>query len=648
MVQAAEKHAVTAPEAVFSGTGPQLNELRAAMNELYLADETACVDNLLPIARPSDAARERIQKRAEQLVRAVRENADPTGIESFLQQYDLSSQEGMVLMCLAEALIRIPDADTADKLIQDKLKDGQWEQHLGKSASLFVNASTWGLMLTGRILKLDPRAEKSYGNVVQRLVQRMGEPMVRTAFRQAMRIMGHQFVMGRTIAEAMKRAQSRNGRAYRYSFDMLGEAALTYEDAARYQTAYAAAIDALGERVEQGMDVFSAPSISVKLSALHPRYELAKHDKVMEEMVPRLLELAERAKGHGIALTVDAEEADRLDISLDVIEAVYRSPSLEGWEGFGLAIQSYQKRCIRLIDWLVALAREVGRRIPVRLVKGAYWDNEIKEHQVLGLPGYPLFTRKCNTDVSYLACARRMIDAGDALYPQFASHNAHTVAYLMEVLGDRRDFEFQRLHGMGEELYAELVGEDKGGYNCRVYAPVGRHKELLPYLVRRLLENGANTSFVNRIVDEKVPVEDIIADPIAEVESLESKPHPRIPLPADIYYRAGDDRRNSRGLNLHDISELHTLKKAMEASMAREWHANPVIGGKVVQGEARASLDPSDNRRQVGTVVQAGPEDIKRAVEIAYGAQPRWDSTPADERARILLRAADLYEEHTA
>lgn len=647
MATARDTMAASLPPVVFADNAPRLSELRLAMNELYLADETATVKALLEQARLSDDARARIHERAKTLVEAVRANADSRGgIEAFLQQYDLSSQEGMVLMCLAEALIRVPDAETADKLIQDKLKGGKWKEHLGKSPSLFVNASTWGLMLTGRVLKFGARDEKNASGILDRAIQRVGEPVVRTATRQAMRIMGFQFVMGRSIKEAMKRA--RDQKLYRHSFDMLGEAALTYADADKYFKAYSDAIDAIGEYKGEGFDVFSAPSISVKLSALHPRYELANHELVMKEMVPRLLALAEKAKSHDIALTVDAEEAERLDISLDVIEAVYRSPSLEGWPGFGLAIQAYQKRCIRLIDWLIDLSKRGGRRIPVRLVKGAYWDTEIKKFQVEGETGYPVFTRKANTDVSYLACAKKLLAAGELLYPQFATHNAHTVASIMEMAKERKDFEFQRLHGMGEELYGELVGKDKFGVHCRVYAPVGAHKELLPYLVRRLLENGANTSFVNRIVDEKVPVAEIVADPVAEVENLKSIPHPKIPLPKDIYHAFGNDRLNSKGINVHDIKELEELKAAMEKSMQTEWRADPVIGGKVMKGESKPSVDPTDNRRVVGTVVEADGEMIKQAIDIGYKAQPKWDETPAEERAACLLRAADLYEKHMA
>ncbi len=634
------------PQFIFRGQPPKLDPLRAAINELYLADEAKCVDTLLAQAKLDDKARAEIQARAKKLVETVRKNrVAKGGIEEFLRQYDLSSQEGMVLMCLAEALLRIPDADTADKLIRDKIVNGNWSDHLGASPSLFVNASTWGLMLTGKLIELDQAVEKNIGNYVVALAARLGEPVIRTAFRQAMRIMGHQFVMGRTIQEALKRAKDDDNRKFRHSYDMLGEAALTAKDAERYFQSYSTAIDAIGATVEKGADVFSAPSISVKLSALHPRYELAQRQRVMDELVPKVIALAERAKSFGMGLTVDAEESERLDISLDIIEAVYRSPKLAGWEGFGLAVQAYQKRAYRVIDWLIALAKSGKRRIPVRLVKGAYWDSEVKRGQERGLDGYPVFTRKASTDVSYLACARKMLANRDALYPMFATHNAQTLSSVMQMAGGDLAFEFQRLHGMGEELYAEVVGPDKLKLNCRVYAPVGSHEDLLPYLVRRLLENGANTSFVNRIIDEKVPVDAIVADPVAEVDALSVKPHPRIPSPRDIY---GPWRPNSRGVNLADQQKLVALSIEMEKAFDREWIAAPIVDGKVLSGKEKPSLNPIDNRETVGIIREADDVTIRHAVDVAVAAQPAWDRTPAAERARILRKAADLFEVHTA
>ncbi|MDE2234518.1 MAG: bifunctional proline dehydrogenase/L-glutamate gamma-semialdehyde dehydrogenase PutA [Gammaproteobacteria bacterium] len=648
MSQPAESRPAPRTAFIFEGETPVLEPLRSAINELNLADETRCVNELLAQAKLDAAARQRIQEQATHLVEAVRSNrSGKGGVEAFLRQYDLSSQEGMVLMCLAEALLRIPDADTADKLIRDKLLSGKWQEHLGESSSLFVNASTWGLMLTGKLIALDRSVEKNLSSYMAKMATRIGEPVIRSAFRQAMRIMGHQFVMGRSIEEALKRAVSQEHRDFRHSYDMLGEAALTARDAQRYFDDYSRAIDIIGASFDKNMNVFAAPGISVKLSALHPRYEYAQRERVMRELVPRLLALAERAARYNMGMTVDAEEADRLDLSLDVFEAVYRSPSLKGWEGFGVAVQAYQKRGIRVIDWLqaMAMARDSKRRMPVRLVKGAYWDSEIKRAQERGLQGYPVFTRKANTDVAYLACARKLMGMRDWLYPMFATHNAHTLASVLEMSGGKPEYEFQRLHGMGEELYSEAMKTGKHQVNCRVYAPVGNHKDLLPYLVRRLLENGSNTSFVNRIIDEKVPVASIVSDPVAEVEALAEKPHPRIPLPADIY---GTARRNSRGLNLTDVEVLTRLSRDMEHSMRREWHAAPIVGGKEFDGKQKPSLNPADNSQTVGLIREADADTIRKAVDLAVAAQPAWDRTPAAERARILRRASDLFEEHAA
>ncbi len=610
------------------------------LDQLWLADETRCVRALADSARLDAAARTRILERATALVEGVRKaSADKGGIEAFMQEYDLSSQEGVVLMCLAEALLRIPDADTADKLITSKLSDGDWSKHFGASRSLFVNASTWGLMLTGRLVRLAPETKKDPAGFVRRWIARAGEPVFRTAIRQAMRILGHQFVMGRTIDEALERAASKSHRRYRHSFDMLGEAALTARDARRYYDAYAGAIDSISA-AGKGESVFAAPSISVKLSALHPRYEFFQRERIRDELVPRVLALAERAKAGRIALTIDAEEADRLEVSLDVIEAVYRSPSLDGWEGFGLALQAYQKRALAVIDHLVTIQREVGRRIPVRLVKGAYWDSEIKRAQERGLDGYPVFTRKISTDVSYLACARKLLGAGDALYPQFATHNAHTLASIVEMAGDT-ELEFQRLHGMGGELYDQVTD-----HPCRVYAPVGSHEDLLPYLVRRLLENGANTSFVSRISDERVPVAEIVADPVAAVDALETVPHPRIPLPRDLYPGI---RVNSRGVNLWSETDVTELKSAMDAAMRRTHTAAPIVDGdRVERGERHDVHAPADLARVVGHYYKVDDDALDAALASAYANADGWDRTPAPDRAATLERAADLFEANNA
>ncbi|MBT8135590.1 MAG: bifunctional proline dehydrogenase/L-glutamate gamma-semialdehyde dehydrogenase PutA [Gammaproteobacteria bacterium] len=628
----------------FYDSNPLFNSSRAKMNEYYLRDETEVINELLPLAKLDAAGRDRVQKLAAQLVSSVRKNRGKAGgLDAFLQEYDLSSQEGIVLMCLAEALLRVPDAETQDKLIRDKLSSGDWRGHLGGSQSLFVNASTWGLMLTGQIVGPGEAAEKDVGRYVRDIVSRVGEPVVRTALRQAMRIMGHQFVMGRTIDEAIKRARKKDNRIYRYSFDMLGETALTRADAKRYFDSYYNAIDVIGKARDPEDSIFAAPSISVKLTALHPRFEFANAAEVAEEMTPILLALAEHARDKNIALTVDTEEAEVLDLTMEVIERVYRSDSLRDWEGFGLALQTYQKRAMPQVEWLLGLVREVGRRMNVRLVKGAYWDAEIKHAQVQGLQGYPLFTRKASSDVSFLACARRLLDARDLVYTQFATHNAHTLASIIEMAGDNRELEFQRLHGMGEELYSEVVGADKLNYPCRVYAPVGIHEDLLPYLVRRLLENGSNTSFVNRIVDEEAPVEEIIADPVAATEKEKFKPHPQIPLPVNIF----PDRVNSRGINLEDPLEIMPLADAMNAAMSKELHVTPVINGERVSGRPLASTDPTDSQRVVGMVDEADEATVDRALAAAEAARPQWLRSDAAQRAAMLERAAALFEAHS-
>jgi RHH-type proline utilization regulon transcriptional repressor/proline dehydrogenase/delta 1-pyrroline-5-carboxylate dehydrogenase len=617
------------------------------LNELYLADEEALVRELAEAADPGDSAREKIRDTAAHLVRAVRRNKTKEGgIDAFLQQYDLSSEEGVLLMCIAEALLRIPDADTADRLIADKVTSAKWKDHVGVSDSLFVNASTWGLMLTGQLLSLDEGAIRNPAQALGKLASRAGEPVVRTAMRQAMKIMGHQFVMGRTIGEALVRSTKKENRAYRYSFDMLGEAALTEADAQRYFEAYYAAIGRIGAGPQgPASDIFSAASISVKLSALHPRYEYTQHNRVMSELVPRVAELAAHAKASGIALTVDAEEAERLEISLQVFERVYRDAALRNYEGLGLAVQTYQRRARNVVRFLSDMAGDVGRRIPVRLVKGAYWDTEIKLAQEQGLTSYPVYTRKAHTDVAYLACARQALAADAAIYPQFATHNAHTLASILHYAGSRRDYEFQRLHGMGEELYGEIIDADKFDKPCRVYAPVGSHEDLLPYLVRRLLENGANTSFVNRIVDESVEVDDIVEDPIAVSREGEFKPHPSIVPPSDIF---GPERPNSKGVNLADGNVSAALLAGMQVAAGRRHAAHPVIGGEAMSGAEAPSYNPADSAEVVGVCQLATPEHVDAALAQAVAAQVNWDRTPATERAEILDRAADLFEANTA
>jgi RHH-type proline utilization regulon transcriptional repressor/proline dehydrogenase/delta 1-pyrroline-5-carboxylate dehydrogenase len=609
----------------------------------YLADEQSLVAELAAEADIGEPLREKIQGMAATLVRAVRKHAaNEGGIDAFLQQYDLSSEEGILLMCIAEALLRIPDADTADRLIADKITAANWEDHLGESDSLFVNASTWGLMLTGQLLQLDEAAKSNPARYLGKLASRTGEPVVRTAMRQAMRIMGFQFVMGRSIEEALGRADKKDGWDLRYSYDMLGEAALTADDAVRYFESYAAAIDRIGESAESPADIFAAPSISVKLSALHPRYEYSQHDRVMRQLVPVVTELAEQAADLGIGITLDAEEADRLEMSLDIFERVYRKKALHGFEGLGLAVQTYQRRGADVIRYLADLAKDAGRRIPVRLVKGAYWDTEIKIAQEQGLESYPVFTRKCHSDVSFLACARLLLHA-NSLYGQFATHNAHTIASVMHFAGSRSDYEFQRLHGMGEELYDEIVNPDKYGKPCRVYAPVGSHEDLLPYLVRRLLENGANTSFVNRILDESIDVTNIVVDPIDETRANDASAHPAIPAPPDIF---SPERINSHGYNIADRAVSHDLLNAMQGHTGKQRQAAPIVGGKSLKGNKERSVNPADLGEVVGICRLADQGAVDRALELAHAAQPDWDRTTANERSEKLENAADLFEEH--
>ena len=634
----------TATGFLYSDAADLQTPVGRAINGDFVADEEGVVRRLATAARLDDATSATIQATAERLVAAVR--AAPagrkTGLDAFLRQYDLSSQEGVILMCLAEALLRIPDDETADRLIADKLRAGDWASHLGDSQSLFVNASTWGLMLTGRIVRLDPGDLAAPSGAMSRVVGRIGEPVVRTAMRQAMRIMGHQFVMGRTIAEALDNSLSGTNRRYRYTFDMLGEAALTVADADRYFEAYAKAIGALKARVGEYPDVEARPSISVKLSAMHPRFERAHRRRVLVELGPRLAALCVAARDGGIALTLDTEESERLELTLELLDSACRDPRLDGWSGFGIAVQAYQKRAPAVLRYLIDLARETRRVLHVRLVKGAYWDSEIKRAQERGLPGYPVFTRKPNTDVAYLACARLILEQGSGLYPQFATHNAHTAAAILHLAErTRREFEFQRLHGMGEDLYAELTRRDGLAMPCRVYAPVGEHEDLLPYLVRRLLENGSNTSFVNRIVNESEPIDQIVADPVRLVDGSARVAHPRIPQPADIYQ---PERRNSRGLQLADGAVLEDLAVRMQRVARRPWVANPVVSGQDLDGPAEPVRNPADTAQVVGTVCTATADHVNSAIAAAARAQPAWDAAGAGQRAAVLDRAADLFD----
>ena len=629
---------------VFARQEDFLTAVGSAVNGDFLADEEQVVRRLADAARLDAEAAAEVQATAVRLVEAVRKApAAKGGLDAFLRQYDLSSQEGVMLMCIAEALLRIPDDETADRLIADKIKAGDWSSHLGDSQSLFVNASTWGLMLTGRVIRLDPGDVAAPSGAVSRVVGRVGEPVVRAAMRQAMRIMGHQFVMGRSIGDALDKSLTGGNRRYRYTFDMLGEAALRTSDADRYFEAYRSAIGSISARVGEYADFEARPSISVKLSAMHPRFERSHRERVLADLAPRLQELCLLARDAGIALTLDTEESERLELTFELLDRVARDPRLEGWSGLGVAVQTYQKRAPAMLRWLIALARETRRTLHVRLVKGAYWDSEIKRGQERGLPGYPVFTRKPSTDVSYLACARLVLEKGPEIYPQFASHNAHSVAAVWHMAKRYgREFEFQRLHGMGEDLYSVVTSRDGLNVPCRVYAPVGEHEDLLPYLVRRLLENGSNTSFVNRIANESEPVENIVADPVAVVDGWDRVSHPRIPLPVDLYQ---PERRNSSGLNLADGTQLRQLADRMQKVSRREWLAAPIIGGQEQEGAVQTIRNPANGEEFVGEAQSADSAQATEAVGVAAAAQPAWNAAGAAKRAEALERAADLFEQ---
>jgi RHH-type proline utilization regulon transcriptional repressor/proline dehydrogenase/delta 1-pyrroline-5-carboxylate dehydrogenase len=623
--------------------GDTPESLRRKMRDHGTWSEERAVKRLLHSMELTGGARHRAVAAAMALVEGARARRDERAfLDAFLQEFGLSNQEGIALMCIAEALLRIPDDATADRLIAEKLATGDWSSHAGQSESLFVNASTWGLMLTGGILELDPSIRTDAAGWMRKLTRKAGEPLVRLAVRRAMRIIGGEFVVGRTIEEALARS-AREEELALCSFDMLGEGARTLQDAERYLKSYQHAIEVIGSTAS-GRPAHEVSSISIKLSALEPRYSLLQHERVMQRLVPQVLALARQAARLGIQLTIDAEEADRLDLSLDVIEALANDAATRDWAGLGLAVQAYGKRALDVIDWVAATARKTGRRMTARLVKGAYWDSEIKRSQERGLDGYPVYSRKVTTDVSYLACVGRLFQHSDLIYAQFATHNAHSIASVLELAPATAKFEFQRLHGMGRLLYAEAARQVANFPRVRVYAPVGEHKDLLAYLVRRLLENGANTSFVNRFMDEQVPVADIVRDPISELERLESFAHPRLPIPAALY----SDRRNSRGIDLGDPRELQTLQKELSAPRsAKPSHAptaGPIINGILLPGSTHPVTNPADRREQVGTTRDASPDEIRQALDASAAAQPAWNRSGGDARANILEKAADLLE----
>ena len=621
-----------------------------AMDKLsshLFSDETALVRRLASQAELDGDAADETQKLARELVSAVRKGRKQKGgVDEFMQEYSLSSEEGVVLMCLAEALLRIPDDHTADKLIADKIGGRDWHKHAGASESLFVNASTWGLMLTGKFVGLGGEATRDPTGYLSKIVKRSGEPIVRQAMRHAMRIMGKQFVLGRTIAEALDVSSPFKAQGYRFSYDMLGEAARTMKDANRYWQSYSDAIHALADSEKSGTrrPIHELPSISVKLSALHPRYEARTEARVMDELYPQIRKLCVQARDGGIALTIDAEEVDRLELSLRVFGKLAHDPALKDWNGLGLAVQAYSRRAMPALEWLAELAENTSRRFPVRLVKGAYWDTEIKLAQIAGFENFPLFTRKVSTDVSYLACARFLLRRRDVFYPQFATHNAHTVAAVSVMAGNDREFEFQRLHGMGQALYDAVTAQDGIAQPCRIYAPVGSHEDLLAYLVRRLLENGANTSFVNRLADDEAPVDEIVEDPVAVVRRLDELPHPRIAPPADLF----KPRRNSAGLPLWDDATRTPLLAEIGMALKTPVKATALVPGNAAGEAVREITSPHDRSVVVGQVSEASDAQVEAAIAQAASSQEAWDALGGGYRANCLERAADLYEANAA
>ncbi len=614
---------------------------RARITAACRIPEEEAVPMLLEAARLAPGPAAEADALARTLVTALRRKSARGGVEGLIQEYDLSSQEGVALMCLAEALLRIPDRATRDALIRDKISTGNWQAHVGRSPSPFVNAATWGLVVTGRLTATS--SETGLSAALGGLIARGGEPLIRRGVDMAMRMMGEQFVTGQTIAEALANARRLERQGFRHSYDMLGEAALTAADADRYAADYEQAIHAIG-RASARRGIYEGPGISIKLSALHPRYGRAQRERVMEELLPRLVGLATLARRYDIGLNIDAEEADRLEISLDLLEALCLEPGLAGWSGIGFVVQAYQKRAPFVIDWIIALARRTERRIMLRLVKGAYWDSEIKRAQQDGLEGFPVYTRKAHTDVSYIACARRLLAASDAVFPQFATHNARTLASIHAMAGPNfyaGQYEFQCLHGMGEPLYEEVVGHNKLNRPCRIYAPVGTHETLLAYLVRRLLENGANTSFVNRIGDAEVPIEALIEDPAALVASRQpvGAAEPRIALPRRLF---GDERLNSEGLDLASEQRLASLAASLLAGTATAWTASPPLAGS---GPV-AVRNPADRGDVVGTVHQTPAAAVPALFARAAAGLLLWRATPPEERALVLDRAAGAIEAH--
>ncbi|KFZ30235.1 pyrroline-5-carboxylate dehydrogenase [Pseudidiomarina salinarum] len=619
-----------------------LGRLQQAITDNYLIDENAYVKELMELVPSDEESLDKVTERTAKLVKTVRERADGGGVDAFLQEYSLDTKEGIILMCLAEALLRVPDAATADALIQDRLSGGDWHKHMGQSGSWLVNSGSWSLALTNSVINPTGQPMETPRGVFRRLIRRLGMPVVRTATYAAMRIMGKQFVLGRTIEEALKNSRANRTKGYTHAYDMLGEAALTSADARRYHADYVNSIKVVAKENFNNPKA-PRPTISIKLSALHPRYEMANRDRVLIELAQSLSDLVKLAKDADVGVTIDAEEADRHELSLELFEKVYRSGVCKDWPRFGLVVQAYSKRALPTLCWLTALAREGGDEIPVRLVKGAYWDTEIKLSQMNGLTAYPVFTRKANTDVSYLACAHYLLsDASDgALYPQFATHNAQSVMAIRHLNEKyKRRIEFQRLHGMGADLYDTLLDEDPDT-TVRIYAPVGAHKDLLPYLVRRLLENGANTSFVHKLLDPTVPVDQLSKHPVHTLAQFDTYANSKIPMPTQIF----SDRKNSLGLNMNVHSQADDFIAAVQQYRDKQWQGGPIVNGDVVDAHHRVSISsPQEMDRTVGTISWGDKALAEKALESANAAYRRWRDTDVEIRAKALEKFADLME----
>lgn len=616
-------------------------ELRQIITDAYARSEPEAVKNLIDMVELSGDQRTAAAALSKSLMTEIRKNRHKQGgVDALMQEFSLSSEEGVALMCLAEALLRVPDKATRDKLIKDKLSGGNWKSHLHNSRSLFVNAAAWGLLVTGKLV--DNNSEKNLSMALTRVMSKGGQPLIRKGVDYAMRILGKQFVTGENIEKALANGKEREKKGYVFSFDMLGEAAMTQEDADRYYQDYVTALHAIGKD-SQGKGIYQGNGLSIKLSAIHPRYWRAQHERVMNELLPRVKELCLLAKNYNLGLNIDAEEASRLEISLDLMEALVGDPDLVGFDGIGFVVQAYQKRAPYVLDFLIDLARRNNQKLMIRLVKGAYWDSEIKWAQVDGFDGYPVYTRKVHTDISYLACAKKLLSAQDVIYPQFATHNAYSLAAIYQ-MGQGKEFEFQCLHGMGETLYDLVVGDDKLKRQCRIYAPVGSHETLLAYLVRRLLENGANSSFVNQILDDKISIDDLVKCPLDEFSKTQGRMHKAIPLPADLY----ENRRNSQGVNLNNENTLIQLERNLNIEAELNYAATSLTANPVESEVLHNVYNPANHADIVGQVQFMALNSVAGVVSDAINAQEKWQQAGVSARAKYLRKFADLLEQNSA